>query len=52
MMIDDLTGLTVEQLQARIDAYKTGDQVTHKGGVWTSNSDGNVWEPGVYGWTG
>ena len=18
---------------------------------WTSDSDGNVWEPGVYGWT-
>ena len=33
------------------DAYKTGDQVTHKGGVWTSAIDGSVWEPGVYGWT-
>ena len=33
------------------DAYKTGDQVTHKDGVWTSTVDGNVWEPGAYGWT-
>lgn len=33
------------------DAYKKGDQVTHKDGVWTSDSDGNVWEPGAYGWT-
>ena len=33
------------------DAYKKGDQVTHKGSTWTSDADGNVWEPGVYGWT-
>lgn len=33
------------------DAYKAGDQVTHKDGVWTSDIDSNTWEPGVYGWT-
>ena len=33
------------------DAYKQGDQVTHKDGVWTSDGDSNIWEPGVYGWT-
>lgn len=33
------------------DAYKAGDQVTHKDGVWTSAVGGNVWKPGVYGWT-
>ena len=33
------------------DAYSKGDQVTHKGQTWTSDLDGNVWEPGVYGWT-
>ena len=33
------------------DAYSKGDQVSHNGRHWTSSVDGNVWEPGVYGWT-
>ena len=33
------------------DAYNEGDQVTHDGQTWTSDLDGNVWEPGVHGWT-
>ena len=33
------------------DAYKAGDRVSHNERHWTSNIDGNVWEPGVYGWT-
>lgn len=33
------------------DAYNTGDKVTHNGKKWVSNSDANVWEPGVYGWS-
>ena len=32
------------------DAYSNGDKVTHNGRHWTSTADGNVWEPGVYGW--
>lgn len=32
------------------DSYKKGNTVSHKGKVWTSSADGNVWEPGVYGW--
>ena len=31
--------------------YSKGDKVKHNGKVWTSDIDGNVWEPGVYGWT-
>lgn len=31
--------------------YAKGDKVRHNGKVWTSDIDGNVWEPGVYGWT-
>lgn len=31
--------------------YAKGDKVKHSGGVWVSDIDGNVWEPGVYGWT-
>ena len=33
------------------DAYMKGDKVSHGGRTWTSDVDGNVWEPGVYGWT-
>lgn len=33
------------------DAYNKGDEVSHNGQIWTSDIDGNVWEPGVYGWT-
>ncbi len=32
------------------DAYKLGDRVSHKGQLWKSTVDNNVWEPGVYGW--
>lgn len=35
------------------DAYQTGDKVRYpdeNGEVWVSAVDGNVWEPGVYGW--
>lgn len=32
------------------DAYSTGDVVSHKDQLWISTVDGNVWEPGVYGW--
>lgn len=31
--------------------YSKGDKVKHNGKIWTSDIDGNVWEPGVYGWT-
>jgi chitodextrinase len=30
--------------------YDAGDKVTHNGKTWRSLVDGNVWEPGVYGW--
>ena len=33
------------------DAYAQGDKVSHGGKHWISNIDGNVWEPGVYGWS-
>lgn len=31
--------------------YSKGDKVMHAGKTWVSDVDGNVWEPGVYGWT-
>ena len=30
--------------------YGKGDKATHNGKTWRSAIDGNVWEPGVYGW--
>ena len=33
------------------DAYAQGAKVSHNGKHWISDVDGNVWEPGVYGWT-
>ena len=34
------------------DAYPAGAQVTHNGRTWeNTHGDGNVWEPGVFGWT-
>lgn len=30
--------------------YGKGDKATHNGKTWRSTIDGNVWEPGVYGW--
>lgn len=32
------------------DPYAAGAIVTHNGNVWISTVDGNVWEPGAYGW--
>ena len=33
------------------NAYSAGAKVSHNGKHWTSDVDGNVWEPGVYGWS-
>ena len=33
------------------DAYSAGAKVSHDGKHWTSDLDGNVWKPGVSGWT-
>lgn len=33
------------------DSYNAGAKVSHDGKHWISDTDGNVWEPGVYGWT-
>lgn len=32
------------------DAYPMGAKVSHNGQHWVSTVDGNVWEPGVFGW--
>lgn len=32
------------------DAYMKGDIVSFEDQLWISTVDGNVWQPGVYGW--
>jgi hypothetical protein len=39
------------QPQGGHDAYVAGAEVMHNGTHWVNtHGDGNVWEPGVYGW--
>ena len=33
------------------DEYPAGAKVTHNNKKWISDIDGNIWEPGVYGWS-
>lgn len=50
-------GLTVDgypvwsQPAGAHDAYQTGDVVDYRGTLYQCTVDGNVWEPGAYGWT-
>ena len=40
------------QPQGGHDAYPAGATVTHGGKRWlNTHGDGNIWEPGVFGWT-
>lgn len=32
------------------DAYMKGDKVSFNGQIYISTVDGNVWQPGIYGW--
>lgn len=40
-----------EQPSGAQDAYAKDAKTSHNGKHWISDVDGNVWEPGVYGWT-
>lgn len=46
---EDGTPIWTQPLGAT-DAYKKGDRARHAGKLWEFAADGNVWEPGVYGW--
>lgn len=47
---DDGMSIWTQPLGAT-DAYNLGDIVEHNGQKWVSDVNGNVWEPGVYGWS-
>lgn len=51
--VDDPTVEFPEWIQptGSTDVYSQGAKVSHNEKHWVSDIDGNVWEPGVYGWT-
>ena len=51
VLIPDETVIPEWEQPDSTNAYAKGDKVTHNGKTWVSDVDGNVWEPGVYGWT-
>lgn len=51
VLIPDETVVPEWEQPDSTNPYNTGDKVSHNGKTWVSDIDGNVWEPGVYGWT-
>ena len=51
VLIPDPTVIPEWEQPDSTNPYSKGDKVTHNGKTWVSDIDGNVWEPGVYGWT-
>ena len=51
VLIPDPTVIPEWEQPESTNPYAKGDKVTHNGKIWVSDIDGNVWEPGVYGWT-
>ena len=50
VLIPDPTVIPEWEQPESTNPYSKGDKVTHNGKTWVSDIDGNVWEPGVYGW--
>lgn len=50
VLIPDLEIIPEWEQPDSTNPYAKGDKVTHNGKTWVSDIDGNVWEPGVYGW--
>ncbi len=50
VLIPDPTQIPEWEQPDSTNPYAKGDKVTHNGKTWISTIDGNVWEPGVYGW--
>lgn len=51
VLIPDQTAIPEWEQPESTNPYSKGDKVKHNGKTWASDIDGNVWEPGVYGWT-
>lgn len=50
VLIEDPNGIPAWVQPGSTNPYMRGDRVSHKGKLWVSDLDGNIWEPGVYGW--
>lgn len=50
VLIPDTDTIPEWEQPGSTNPYAKGDKVTHNGKTWISTADGNVWEPGVYGW--
>ena len=50
VLIPDPTVIPEWEQPESTNPYAKGDKVAHNGKTWVSDIDGNVWEPGVYGW--
>ncbi len=50
ILIPDADSVPEWEQPGSTNPYMAGDKVTHSGKTWASTVDGNVWEPGVYGW--
>ena len=50
VLIEDLDTVPEWVQPDSTNPYMTGDRVSHNGSIWVSAIDGNIWEPGVYGW--
>ena len=51
VLIPDPTVIPEWEQPDSTNPYSKGDKVAHNGKTWVSDIDGNVWEPGVFGWT-
>ena len=51
VLIPDPTVIPEWEQPESTNPYAKGDKVAHNCKTWVSDIDGNVWEPGVYGWT-
>lgn len=50
VLIPDENEIPVWEQPLSTNPYNKGDKVMYNGVVWMSTIDGNVWQPGVYGW--
>lgn len=51
VLIPDASTIPAWEQPDSTNPYSKGDKVSHNGSTWVSDINGNVWEPGVYGWS-
>lgn len=51
VLIPDPTVIPEWKQPDSVNPYMKGSKVSYNGKIWVSDIDGNVWAPGVYGWS-